>query len=148
MIYCDSSYLVRLYLDDHGFEVVRELCAKHPVTSAAHAQAELPAAVHRAWREGRLQEDAFTALMEQFETDCSEGAFHWQSLTARLFASMNAVYRGLPSDTFLRAADALHLLCASSKGFTEVYSHDRHFLAAAHRFGLKGLDVIREKGRP
>jgi len=144
VIYCDSSYLVRLYLDDRGFEAVRELCAKHPVTSAAHAQAELPAALHRAWREGRLQEDAFTALIEQFETDCSEGAFHWQPLTARLFARMSVFYRRLPSDTFLRAADALHLLCASSNGFTEVYSHDRHFLAAAPRFGLKALDVIRD----
>jgi predicted nucleic acid-binding protein len=137
-------YLVRLYLDDHGFEAVRELCAKHPVTSAAHAQAELPAALHRAWREGRLREDAFTALIEQFETDCSEGAFHWQPLTSRLFAGMSAFHRRLPSDTFLRAADALHLLCASSNGFTEVYSHDRHFLTAAPRFGLKGLDVIHE----
>jgi predicted nucleic acid-binding protein len=144
VIYCDSSYLVRLYLDDHGFGVVRELCAKHPVTSAAHAQAELPAALHRAWREGRLQEDAFIALIEQFETDCSEGAFHWQPLTARLFAGINVFYRRLPSDTFLRAADALHLLCASANGFAEVYSHDRHFLAAAPRFGLKGLDVIHE----
>ena len=144
MIYCDSSYLVRLYLDDHGFEAVRELCAKHPVASAAHAQAELPAALHRAWREGRLQADAFAALIEQFESDCSEGAFHWQSLTARLFAGMSALYRGLPSDTFLRAADALHLLCASSNGFTEVYSHDRHFLDAAPRLGLKGLDIIHE----
>jgi predicted nucleic acid-binding protein len=142
VIYCDTSYLVRLYLDDRGFQAVRELCSKQPVASAAHAQAELPAALHRAWREGRLQADAFAALMEQFETDCSEGAFQWQPITARLFAGVGALYRNLPSDTFLRAADALHLLCAVSNGFTEAYSHDRHFLAAAPRFGLKGVDVI------
>jgi hypothetical protein len=32
-------YLVRLYLDDHGFEAVRELCAKHPVTDAEAGEA-------------------------------------------------------------------------------------------------------------
>ena len=142
MIYCDASYLVRLYLDDPGSEAVRELCSRHALASAAHAQAELPAALHRAWREGRLRGEAFAALTEQFETDRAEGAFHWQPLTDRLLGGMSARYARLPSDTFLRASDALHLACAAEHGFTEVYSNDRRFLAAAPLFGLKGLNVI------
>jgi hypothetical protein len=58
---------------------------------------------------------------------------HWMIMGSRPCAS-----------TFLRASDALHLLCASSNGFTEVCSHDHHFLDAAPRLGLKGLDVIHE----
>jgi|GEM_PF-2874688 len=34
MIYCDTSYLVRLYLDDPGCEEVRALCRVHPVAAA------------------------------------------------------------------------------------------------------------------
>ena len=52
MIYCDTSYLVRLYLAEPGHEAVRELCYKDQVASAGHALVEVPAALHRAFREG------------------------------------------------------------------------------------------------
>jgi len=74
MIYCDTRYLVRLYLEDPGWEAVRGLCAANDVASAAHAQAEIAAALHRACREGRLQAAALADVMEQFETDCAAGA--------------------------------------------------------------------------
>jgi predicted nucleic acid-binding protein len=35
MIYCDTSYLVRLYLAEPGHEAVRELCYKDQVASVS-----------------------------------------------------------------------------------------------------------------
>lgn len=41
----------------------------------------------------------------------------------------------------MRAADALHLASASAHGFREIYSNDRHVLASAPLFGLRGKTV-------
>jgi len=50
-------------------------------------------------------------------------------------------YAGLAKTASLRAADAVHLVCAADSGFTEIYSADRHLLTAADRFGLRGRNV-------
>jgi len=142
MIYCDTTYLVRLYLDEPGSAEVRQLCAAHPVAVAVHARAEVPAAFHRAFREQRLDEPAFGAVVAQFETDSVAGGFAWLELPPRLYEGMAARFAALPPDAFLRAADALHLACAAAHGFAEVWSNDRHFLAAAPHFGLRARNLL------
>jgi len=142
--YFDTSYLVRLYLRDPGFAAVRALAGKGTaVASAWHAQAEVVAALHRAFREGRLQQGVYLSALEQFLTDSKDGLFRWLPLTASIQQRLVQFFRKASSATYLRAADALHLACAAEHGFTEVYSNDRHFLAAAPLFGLKGMNVIR-----
>lgn len=142
MIYCDTSYLVRLYLDEAGSAEVRRLCAAHPVATALHAKAEVPAALHRAFRERRMDLHAFLTVMDQFEMDSRSGGFEWLDLAPRLYEGMAGRFATLPSEAFLRAADALHLSCAASHGFAEVWSNDRHLLAAATHFGLRGRNAI------
>jgi predicted nucleic acid-binding protein len=51
-------------------------------------------------------------------------------------------FQKLPPTIFLRAGDAIHLATASEAGFKEIYSNDRHLLAAATLFKLKGINPL------
>ena len=139
----DTSYLVRFYLEDSGFETVRELAgAGRAVAAAWHAQAEVVAALHRAFRERRMEQVTFQTVLEQFNSDSKDGLFHWLPLSDGVQQRLEQVYRKAPATIFLRGADALHLACAAEHGFKKVYSNDRHFLAASPLFGLRGINVI------
>lgn len=142
MIFFDTTYLARLYLDDPGAEIVRALVGSQPVASSWHAQAELLCTFHRALREGRLAEEGYLAQRAQFAADQSAALFHWLPVGESTVRHLDRVLARAPSTLFLRAADALHLACAAEHGFVEVYSNDRHFLQAAGFFGLKGRNVI------
>jgi predicted nucleic acid-binding protein len=141
--YFDTSYLVRLYLRDVGYEAVRELAGSgRAIASAWHAQAEIVAAFHRAFREGRLGQGPYLSVLEQFINDSRDGFYHWLPLSDSIQQRLEQFFWKASNTNFLRAADALHLACAAEHGFTEVHSNDRHFLAAAPLFGLRGVNVI------
>ena len=80
--------------------------------------------------------------MHQFTTDESSGLIVWLPIDDTLINQACTRVASLPPSVFLRAADALHLTCASDAGLKEIYSHDRHLLAAAAHFGIKGDDII------
>lgn len=47
MIFFDTTYLVRLYLDEPGADAVRELANAQPIAASWQAQAELLCTFHR-----------------------------------------------------------------------------------------------------
>ena len=143
MIYFDTSYLVRLYLPDPGFEMVRELAATDHVGCAWHCQAEMVAAFHRKLRENAIPSKSYRALLAQFEADNKAAAVRWIPSSPEVLQRVRDVYAGLPGSVYLRGADAVHLATAAVNGFGTVYSNDTHLLAAAGCFGLKGVNVIR-----
>ena len=142
MIFFDTSYLVRLYFEDRGWEAVRNLAASDAVACAAHGQVEVVAAFHRKLREKAIDAADYTALLGQFELELKEGAVQWLPQRPETFVRIRKVYATLPATIFLRAADALHLAAAAEHGLKVVYSNDAHLLAAAAHFGLTGRNVI------
>lgn len=142
MIYLDTSYLVRLYFEDPGFKVVRELAASDHVACATHGLAETLAAFHRKLREGAVTAQAYRALLTQFEADREAGAFHWLPASPAVLSHVGAAYARLPRTVYLRGADALHLATAAENGFKAIYSNDSHLLLAASHFKLKGLNSM------
>ena len=142
MTYYDTSYLVRLYLNNPGAEEVRTIARANSIACAQHGKVELVSALHRDHREMKSSKAVFFALLDRFELDDENGAYHWISITTPVLKRAFDAYRNASESIFLRAADALHLACAAENGFREIYSNDRHLLAAAPLFGLKGKNVI------
>jgi len=112
------------------------------ICSAAIARLEVVAVFHRKLREQAISAAAHRELHRQFTEDISRGVWRLLPATDPLLAKAQSAFETIPPTVFLRAADCLHLASASDAGFTEIYSNDRHLLAAASRFGLKGIDVI------
>ena len=142
-LYFDTSYLFRIYSLDVGHGAVKALLPGcDGIVSAWHARAEFAAIVLRHRREGATPPALLEALHQQFLTEHRQGHIRLLPLGEDVMLRLEAVLRRAPRDTFLRAADALHLACAAEHGFAEVYSNDRRFLDAAPLFGLRGVDVI------
>lgn len=143
MIYFDSAYVARFYLNEPGHTAVRS-CAidAGEVAICALALAEVNAVFHRKLREGFLTPEEASIFFTEFAGNVQQGLWKLLPLTSGLLEQVADAYRVLPSMVYLRSADALHLICAREHGFTEIHTNDRHVLTAAPHFGLRGVDVI------
>ena len=142
MIYLDSTYLVRLYFEEPGFERVRQLAGSDAIACAQHGRAEVISAFHRKLRERSITARLYEVGLQQFRDELRADAFRWLFLSDLVLERLELAYANLPATTFLSAADALHLSTAAENGFREIYSNDPKLLTAAAHFGLRGIDVI------
>ena len=96
MIYFDTTYVVRCYLEDPGFEQVRSLASVNEVACVRFGQLEAVAAFHRKRREGALTTEQLTAVLNQFEADIAGEVFVWLTEPDALFARVREAFRELP----------------------------------------------------
>jgi len=137
--YFDAAFIAKFYVDEPESAAVRNLAeGLGTVSCAVFGRLEVAAVFHRKWREQTFSRRAFEEVSDQFADDCNAGLWTWLPLTNDLVEAAAAAVRGLPRTVFLRSADALHLVCATEHGFAEIYSNDRHVLAAASHFKLMG----------
>ena len=142
MIYFDSAYVAKIYLNETGQAAVRSCAiAAGEVASCALALAEVNAVFHRKLREAFLTPDEAAIFYTEFDRNVQQGLWKLLPLTSDLLEQTASAYRTLPATVFVRSADALHLICARENGFAEIHTNDRHVLTAATHFGLKGVDV-------
>jgi len=142
-LYFDSSYLFRIYSTEPGHQEVKRLLeTAASISSAWHSRAEFATIFLRKRRERSCADELLNALWTQFHRDCENDLINLLPVNEAVMSRLEEVIRTAPHETFLRAADALHLACAAEYGFKEVYSNDRHFLAAAPLFELSGLNVL------
>jgi hypothetical protein len=80
MIYFDTPYVVRCYLDEPGASEVRALGSSSQIACVQWGQAEVTAAFHRKLREGVLTPEQFDIVTGQFGVDIAAGIFTWLPL--------------------------------------------------------------------
>jgi len=144
MTYWDTSYLAKIYLREPGTETVLQAFADQAgFVISEHGRIEFMATLKRHQRENALTPVQLKLIWQKHEQDVADGLIRFLPLTTPLIKRTCDSLVPLPSSVFLRAGDALHLAAAAEAGLKEIYSHDRHLLAAAPHFGLKGRDVLK-----
>lgn len=129
-------------LDERESEEVRRLAATADRLACAwHGQAEMITSFHRKLRERAIDGDQFAALVDQFLSESLAGVLVWLPIGRPVIDLLTATVTTAAGDRYLRAADALHLACASIHGFEVVHANDKHLLAAAPLFGIRGDNV-------
>lgn len=143
MKYFDAAYIAKCYLNEPGAERVRAVAqAADGLGSCELGRLEFFTILHRHQREQHITAREARTVLREFERDESEGVWQWFPITSELVRRVCERVRTLPVGLVIRAGDALHVACASEQSLTEVYTNDRHMLAAAHAFGVSGINVI------
>ena len=143
MIYFDTAYLAKCYLNEHGSDQVRELAASDGnVACSGYGRIELAATFHRNLRQGTITTAEFRLLWKQYDLDEENRIWTWLPVRQELLADVVVRFRKLAPSVFLRSGDALHLSTALEHGFDKIHSNDAHLLAAAKAFKIKGVNVI------
>ena len=143
MLYFDTAYIAKCYLNEPGAPQVRQLASSAPgLASSEFARLEFFAVLHRQLREGKLTQAQIQQIAGFFRQDAANGVWRWLPLTSALLDQACQHFLSLPGSVYLRTADALHLTCASHYKFQAIYTNDSHLLAAAQHFNLTGINVI------
>lgn len=142
MIYLDSCYIAKFYLAEPDSPAVIAFAQRQSgICCLTLGKVEVTAVFHRKFREGIVDLAGFHLLCDQFESDCANGLWHWMPMNDALTGRCSQRFRALPSSVFLRAADALHLTCATEEGFAAIHTSDRHMVLAAPAFGLRAVTL-------
>jgi predicted nucleic acid-binding protein len=142
-VYLDSAYIAKFYVNEPDAPAVRKLLreASHVCSSSSWAMAEVTCVFHRHIREGSLTLKQGHELIDVFRNHVESDLWSLIPLTDALLRRTATLIRGLPRDVPIRAADAVHMATALEVGEPEIWTNDRHLLAAATHFGIVGRSV-------
>jgi predicted nucleic acid-binding protein len=138
-MFLDTAYVIKYYLNEPDSHAIRALIGSaDALTVSTWTIVELATAVRRHVREGKLTIAQSQRTLKEFRTDVENGTWTLVPAVEPLFWRTSHLLSTLPAGTLLRAGDAVQLASARECGEHEIWSNDRHLLAAAPQFGLIG----------
>ena len=141
-MYFDTSYIAKFYFNEPESPRVRELVRKaDAIYSSLWALAEFHAVLHRRLREDASSPSDARDLASRFSAHIEDGLWNFIPVNEGLLRRAGALMVSAPRGLFIRTADAVHLTTAREIGERDVWTNDRHMLAAAAYFGLTGRSI-------
>jgi predicted nucleic acid-binding protein len=141
-VYLDTTYIAKFYFNEPGSPRVRELVRKAgTIHSSLWTLAEFHSLLHRQVREGAASPDDAQDLDLRFSEHVADGLWNLVPVHETLLRRTGSLMISAPRDLFIRTAAAVHLETAHEIGEREVWTNDRHMLAAATYFGLTARSV-------
>jgi predicted nucleic acid-binding protein len=141
-MYLDSAYIAKYYVNEPDADLVRNLVRNaRYVCSSSWAALEVTCVFKRHVRERALLSSHGNELLDLFRAHVDAGLWNLVPVTEALLRRTATLIRGVPSHVPIRAADAVHLATALDAGEPEIWTNDRHLLAAATHVGLTGKSV-------
>jgi predicted nucleic acid-binding protein len=141
-MYLDSAYIAKYYVNEPDAAAVRTLIRRASyVCSSSWALIEVTCVFHRHVREQSLTADQGQQLIDLFRSHVEADLWNFMPVTDALLRRTATLIRSLPQHVPLRAGDAIHLATALDASETEIWTNDRHLLAAAVHTGIAGKSV-------
>jgi len=142
LVYFDTAYVAKFYLNESDSAQVHPLVrGAGVIQTSLLVRTEFQAVLHRRTREGFLSSTHARRLATIFRSHIEGGLWKLLPVTESLMRRTSDMIAAAPLNLFLRSADAVHLATAREAGEEEIWTSDRHMLAAAAHFGLKGRSV-------
>ncbi|HEY6341917.1 MAG TPA: type II toxin-antitoxin system VapC family toxin [Bryobacteraceae bacterium] len=139
--YFDTAYIVKCYVNEPGSREIRDLArSSESVASSSLCIAELSCVIHRKIREGTLSRQDALTVREDFLEDIRADTWLLIPVSDRILHRVELLTRSLPEAMPLRTLDAIHI-ASLEENLLEMWTNDRHLLAAAAHLGLKGRQV-------
>jgi predicted nucleic acid-binding protein len=143
MIYLDTSYIVKAYVNEPGSdEVLKELANKTGLVSSILGRIEFTSALMRQRRAKELSKSESEQAQFSLESDTQNNIWTWTPISREITQQATKLLIHPKTYGILRTLDAIHLASAMSIDAKLIYTHDKRMLEAAQHFGLKARDVI------
>jgi predicted nucleic acid-binding protein len=138
-MFLDAAYVTKYYVNEHDSSLVRSLIqTADSLVCSAWSVVEVTSAVRRHVREGKLTNAQSDRTLARFRRDVETDVWTLIPVSEDLLWRVSVRVGTIPAGVFLRAGDAVQLASAADAGEREIWSNDRHLLAAAPHFGLLG----------
>ena len=143
MIYFDTSYIAKCYLNEPHAAKVRQLAMQsYGLACSFLGRVEFWSVLNRYIRENQVTLQQALHIRNLFCRDESNRVWTWYPVTNDIMSRTCWYLEHLPKPLTIHSADAIHLVSAKENGFEDIFTNYTRILNCASFFGLQGKNIL------